>query len=247
MSACQLFESDSLINLDIGCLYRDDIEGGPFVGWHVVLYTFKHLRGLGPIALEELADKITGNQMANRAQLDTAKLYIGTKPKILQGVTAKQWYIQKCQKKDIVKELTKAASVSLLDSRTKDRDQQAWKALKNRCGISCPYIDELIKRARDSYLHKLIWRNEQRRTKALVCPKEFVIEVQRTVNQRPVLDESRQTMASCCIPTETESGLLGSISPFLELTSTDGSSLLVVVKFPEMDGEWARGILDLQH
>jgi len=40
---------------------------------------------------------------------------------------------------------------------------------------------------------------------------------------------------------------LDRISPFLELTSADGSSFPVVVKFPEMDGEWARGILDLRH
>jgi hypothetical protein len=65
------------------------------------------------------------------------------------------------------------------------------------------------------------------------------------VNRRPVFDESRQIAVSSCIPTET--GLLGRISPFLELTSTDGSSPLVVVKFPEMDGEWAGGVLDLRH
>ena len=80
-----------------------------------------------------------------------------------------------------------------------------------------------------------------------MCPKEFVIEVQRIVNRRHVLDESKQTVASCCIPTETESSLLGSISPFLELTSADGSTPPVVVKFPEMCGEWAGGILDLRH
>jgi hypothetical protein len=44
-----------------------------------------------------------------------------------------------------------------------------------------------------------------------------------------------------------ETGLLGRISPFLELTSTDGSSPPVVVKFPEMDGKWAGGVLDLRH
>ena len=81
MNACQLFESGSLVN--------PDTEGGPFVGCHIVLYTFKHLRGLGPGALEELADKITSGQTANRAQQDTAKVYLGTKLKILQGVTAK--------------------------------------------------------------------------------------------------------------------------------------------------------------
>jgi hypothetical protein len=245
MNACQLFESGGLVNPDTGCLYRDDTEGGPFVGRHVVPYTFKHLRGLGPRALEELADKITGGQTANRAQLDTAKVYLGTKPKILQGVTAKQWCTRKRQKNNIAKELAKAAGVSLWDSRTKDMDQQAWKALKNQCGICRPHIDELIRRAGDSYLQKLTRHSEQPRTEAPVCPKEFVIEVQRTVNRRPVFDESRQTAASCCIPTET--GLLGRISPFLELTSADGSSPLVVVKFPEMDGDWAGGILDLRH
>jgi hypothetical protein len=65
------------------------------------------------------------------------------------------------------------------------------------------------------------------------------------VNWRPVFDESRQIGASCCIPTGT--GLLGRISPFLELTFADGSFPLVVVKFPEMDGDWAGGILDLCH
>jgi hypothetical protein len=117
--------------------------------------------------------------------------------------------------------------------------------LKNRCGICRPHIDELIRRAGDSYLQKLTRHSEQPRIEAPVCPKEFVIEVQQTVNRRPVFDESRQTAASCCIPTET--GLLGRISPFLELTSIDGSSPPVVVKFPEMDGDWAGGILDLCH
>jgi hypothetical protein len=125
MNACQLFESGGLVNPDTGRLYRDDTEGGPFVGRHVVPYTLKHLRGLGPGALEELADKITGGRTANRAQLDTAKVYLGTKPKILQGVTAKQWYTRKRQKNNIAKELAKVAGVSLWDSRTKDMDQQA--------------------------------------------------------------------------------------------------------------------------
>jgi hypothetical protein len=60
MNACQLYESGGLVNPNISCLYRDDMEGGPFVGMYVVPYTFKHLRGLGPRALEELADKIMG-------------------------------------------------------------------------------------------------------------------------------------------------------------------------------------------
>jgi hypothetical protein len=41
--------------------------------------------------------------------------------------------------------------------------------------------------------------------------------------------------------------LPGRISPFLELTSADGSSPSVVVKLLEMDDKWARGILDLRH
>jgi hypothetical protein len=118
MNACQLYESGGLVNLDTGCLYRDDTEGGPFVGRHVVPYTFKNLRGLGPGALEELVDKITGGRTANRAQLDTAKVYLGTKPKILRGVTAKQWYTRKRQKSSIAKELAKAAGINLWDSRT---------------------------------------------------------------------------------------------------------------------------------
>jgi hypothetical protein len=65
------------------------------------------------------------------------------------------------------------------------------------------------------------------------------------VNRRPIFDESRQTAISCCIPTETN--LQGKISPFLELTFADGSSPPMVVKFPEMDGKWARGIFDLRH
>jgi hypothetical protein len=89
MNACQLYENGGLTNPDTGRLYRDD-DGGPFLGRRVVPYTFKHLCGLGPRALEELVDKITGGRKANGAQLDTAKVYLGTKPKILQGVTAKQ-------------------------------------------------------------------------------------------------------------------------------------------------------------
>jgi hypothetical protein len=118
-------------------------------------------------------------------------------------------------------------------------DQQAWKALKNRCRICRPHIDELIRRAGDSYLHKLTWCSEQSQTEAHVCPKEFVIEVQRTVNRKSVFDESKQTTVSCCIPTET--GLSSRISPFLELTSADGSSPPMVVKFLEMDSEWVGG------
>ena len=59
------------------------------------LYNFKHLHGLGPRALEELVDKIIGRQTADGAQLDLAKVYLGTKPKIVQGVTTKQWYTRK--------------------------------------------------------------------------------------------------------------------------------------------------------
>jgi hypothetical protein len=43
MNACQLFESGGLVNPDTGRLYKDDTKGGPFVGRHVVPYTFKHL------------------------------------------------------------------------------------------------------------------------------------------------------------------------------------------------------------
>jgi hypothetical protein len=42
MNACQLYENGGLINPDIGRLDRDD-DGGPFVGCHVIPYTFKHL------------------------------------------------------------------------------------------------------------------------------------------------------------------------------------------------------------
>ena len=56
------------------------------------------------------------------------------------------------------------------------------------------------------------------------------------VNWRLVFDESRQIAVSYCISIETS--LPSRISPFLELTSVDGSSLLVVVKLPEMDDEW---------
>jgi hypothetical protein len=82
MNACQLYENGGLINPDTGHLYKDD-DGGPFVGRHVVPYTFKHLRGLGPRAQEKLTDKITGGRKANGAQPGTAKVYLGTKPKIL--------------------------------------------------------------------------------------------------------------------------------------------------------------------
>jgi hypothetical protein len=91
MNACQLFESGGLVNPDTGRLYRDDTEGGPFVGRHGVSYTFKRLRGLGPEALEELADKITGGRTANRAQLDTAKVYLGTKPTSMEGFEEPMW------------------------------------------------------------------------------------------------------------------------------------------------------------
>jgi hypothetical protein len=171
-------------------------------------------------------------------------VYLGTKPKILQGVTAKQWCTRKRQKNNITKELAKAAGVSIWDARTKDVDCRAWKALKTKCGICRPHMDELIRRAGDSYLHKLTRRGDQPRTKAPVCPKEFAIEVRRTVNRRHVLDPTRQTAVSCCIPTET--GLPGTISPFLELVGDDDSRGPRVVEFPEMGGEWAGGLLDLR-
>jgi hypothetical protein len=45
MNGCQLYENGGLINPYTGRLYKDD-DGVPFVGRHVVPYTFKHLRGL---------------------------------------------------------------------------------------------------------------------------------------------------------------------------------------------------------
>jgi hypothetical protein len=118
-------------------------------------------------------------------------VYLGTKPKILQGVTAKQWCTRKRHKNNIAKELAKATGVSIWNARTKDVDQRAWKALKTKCGICRPHIDELIRRAGDLYLHKLTWHGEQPRTEAHVYPKEFTIEVQRTVNRRHVLDPTK--------------------------------------------------------
>jgi hypothetical protein len=48
MNVCQVYKSGGLVNPSTCHLYKDDTEGGPFVGRHVVPYTFKHLRGLGP-------------------------------------------------------------------------------------------------------------------------------------------------------------------------------------------------------
>jgi hypothetical protein len=192
--------------------------------------------------LEELADKITGEQTADGAQLDPTKVYLGTKPKIIQGVTAKQWCTRKHQKNNIAKELMKAAGVSLWDLQTKDVDQQAWKALKNRCGIYRPHIGELIRRARDLYLYKLAWFAEQPQTEAPICLREFAIKVRQMVNRRPVVDESRQTAMAYCILTDT--GLLGMISPFLELSSTNDLSPPVVAQFLENE-VWVGEELDM--
>jgi hypothetical protein len=159
-------------------------------------------------------------------------------------VTAKKWCTRKRQKNNITKELAKAASVSIWDARTKDVDQRAWKALKTKCGICRPHIDKFIRKAGNSYLHKLTRRGEQPRNEAPVYPKEFTIEVRRTVNRRHVLDPTRQTAVLCCILKETS--LPGIISPFLELVEDDDSRGPRIVKFPEMGGEWAGGVLDLR-
>jgi hypothetical protein len=95
MDACQVYKSGSLLNPDTCRLYRDDIEGCSFISHHVIPYTFKHFHGLGPRALEELADKIISKRMVAGAQKDTTKVYLGTKLKILMDVTAMQWCTKK--------------------------------------------------------------------------------------------------------------------------------------------------------
>jgi hypothetical protein len=246
MTACQLYESGGLLNPDTNQLYREDAEaaGQKFVGRSVVPYTFKPLRGLGPIAVVELAKRITGELNDIGRPKSLPKVYLGVKPKSVNGVNAKQWCMRKRHKNNIIKELAKKLKIRISDGRSKDIYEDVWKGMKRYFGILRPHMDELLRRVGEQYLHKLTRRGEQPRTDAPVCPVEFSDEVCRVLFQKPVIVPTNKTAVALC--TIVEDGSPMQISVFREY-SGDGPSEMVEVEFPlKEDRYFAGGLMDLR-
>jgi hypothetical protein len=192
----------------------------------------------------ELADRITGGLDASGHPMQLPKVYLGMKPKMVLGVTAKQWCGRKQHKINLVKELAKKAGVQLWDGRSKDINGQAWKHMKQRYGILRPHMDELLRRVGDQYLHKLTRRGEQPRSDAPVCPTEFSDEVFRVLSREPIIDVTKQTAFAFC--TMVEEGQKMVLNKFGEFC-IDGRQSPYVVQFPSDSSNFAGGLIDLRY
>jgi hypothetical protein len=148
MEACRLYETGGLVNPDTNQLYCEDYAGDFYRGPHIVPYTFKPLHGLGLKVVMELAGRITGGlDIDGRPILGRLpKVFLGSKPKSIAGMTAKQWCERKKHKMNIARGLAKKARICIWDMKTKGIYVSIWRQLKIRHGILHAHMDELLRR-----------------------------------------------------------------------------------------------------